>query len=79
MGSGSPESHVPVWSRASVQSPDAGLCAYLARWSLSETLGVGAVGGAMLEAYYVVAEDLKSWWDQAKQPAGHYCRDRDGK
>ena len=57
---------------------DTGLCAYLTGWSSPETLEAGAMGGAMLETY-VVAEVLKSWWNQGKQPPVYYYRDKDGK
>jgi predicted AAA+ superfamily ATPase len=57
---------------------DTGLCAYLTGWSSPETLEAGAMGGAILETY-VVAEVLKSWWNQGKQPPVYYYRDKDGK
>ena len=57
---------------------DTGLCAYLTGWSSPETLEAGAMSGAILETY-VVAEVLKSWHNQGKQPPVYYYRDKDGK
>ena len=56
---------------------DTGLCAYLTEWSSPETLEAGAMSGAILETY-VVAEILKSWWNQGKQPAMFFFRNKDG-
>ncbi|HRX86351.1 MAG TPA: ATP-binding protein [Phycisphaerae bacterium] len=56
---------------------DTGLCAYLTRWSDPATLESGAMGGTLLETY-VVAEVLKSWWNQGKQAALYYLRTKDG-
>ncbi len=57
---------------------DTGLCAYLTEWSSPETLGAGAMAGAMLETY-VLAEILKSWWHRMETPSLYYFRDKDGK
>lgn len=57
---------------------DTGLCAYLTEWSSPATLGAGAMAGAILESY-VVAEILKSWWHQGKDPAAYHYRDKDGR
>jgi predicted AAA+ superfamily ATPase len=58
--------------------PDTGLCAYLTKWSSPETLEAGAMSGAILETW-VIAEILKSWWNNGKRPSLYFYRDRDKK
>lgn len=57
---------------------DTGLCSYLTGWTSPETLEAGAMGGTMMETY-VVAEVIKSWWNQGKQPPICYYRDKAGR
>jgi len=57
---------------------DTGLCAYLTSWASPTTLAAGAMRGAIFETH-VVAEILKSWWHQARQPQLYFYRDRDGR
>lgn len=45
---------------------DTGLAAYLTRWPTAESLGTGAMAGAMLETW-VVSEVLKSYWHQGQE------------
>lgn len=55
---------------------DTGLCAYLCRWTDSETLERGAMDGAFLETY-VVSEIIKSYYNSGKRPELFYYRDTD--
>jgi predicted AAA+ superfamily ATPase len=57
---------------------DTGLAAYLTEWSSPETLGAGAMAGAMLETF-VLSEILKSYWHRMRHPALYFYRDRDRK
>lgn len=57
---------------------DTGLCAYLTRWSSSETLEVSAMSGAFFETY-VVSEIIKSHYNAGKRPPIFYYRDSDQK
>ncbi len=57
---------------------DTGLCAFLTRWSSSESLEAGAMSGAILETF-VVVEIIKSHWNNAKTPYCSYYRDADQK
>jgi predicted AAA+ superfamily ATPase len=57
---------------------DTGLCAYLTRWSSSETLEVSAMSGAFFETY-VVSEIIKSYYNAGKRPPIFYYRDTDNK
>jgi uncharacterized protein len=57
---------------------DTGMCAYLTGWSSPETLGDGAMSGAILETW-VIVELLKSYWHNGRQAPFFYYRDRDTK
>ena len=57
---------------------DTGLCAYLTRWPDADTLGSGAMSGAILETY-LFTEILKSYWHNGKEPPFYYYRDTDQK
>lgn len=57
---------------------DTGLAAYLTEWSSPATLEAGAMSGALFETW-VVAEMLKSYWHNGKQPPFYYYRDKDQK
>lgn len=57
---------------------DTGLCAYLTRWTNSETLEVSAMSGAFFETY-VVSEIIKSYYNAGKRPPIFYYRDSDNK
>lgn len=55
---------------------DTGLASYLTRWNTSETLQSGAMAGAMYETY-IVAEFIKKYINQGKQPPIYYLRDKE--
>jgi len=55
---------------------DTGLCAYLTEWSSPETLGAGAMSGAILETW-ILAELLKSYWHNGRRAPFYYYRDKD--
>ncbi len=57
---------------------DTGLCAYLTRWTSSETIEVSAMSGAFFETY-VVSEIIKSYYNAGKRPPIFYYRDTDNK
>ncbi len=57
---------------------DTGLAAYLTQWASPETLESGALSGPILETW-IVAELLKSYWHNGRQPPLFYYRDRDQK
>ncbi|HOJ09067.1 MAG TPA: ATP-binding protein [Clostridiales bacterium] len=57
---------------------DTGLCAYLTRWTSSETLEVSAMSGAFFETY-VVSEIIKSYYNAGKRAPIFYYRDSDNK
>lgn len=57
---------------------DTGLCAYLTRWTSSETLEVSAMSGAFFETY-VVSEIIKSYYNEGKRAPIFYYRDTDNK
>jgi len=57
---------------------DTGLCAYLTRWTSSESLEVSAMSGAFFETY-VVSEIVKSYLNAGKRPPIYYYRDSDQK
>jgi len=57
---------------------DTGLCAYLTRWTSSETLEISAMSGAFFETY-VVGEIIKSYYNAGKRPPIFYYRDTDNK
>jgi len=57
---------------------DTGLCAYLTRWSDSETLEVSSMAGAFFETW-VVSEIIKSYYNTGKRPPIYYYRDTDNK
>ena len=57
---------------------DTGLCAYLTRWTSSETLEVSSMSGAFFETY-VVSEIIKSYYNAGKRPPIFYYRDTDNK
>lgn len=57
---------------------DTGLCCYLSGWDTSQTLELGAMGGAIFETY-VVSEIIKSYWHNGKQPQIYFYRDREKK
>ena len=57
---------------------DTGLCAYLTRWTNSETLEVSAMSGAFFETY-VVSEIIKTYYNAGKRPPVFYYRDTDNK
>jgi len=55
---------------------DTGLCAYLTRWTSSESLEVSAMSGAFFETF-VVSEIIKSYLNAGKRPLVFYYRDSD--
>ena len=57
---------------------DTGLVCYLTKWSSAETLESGAMNGAVLENY-VVAEIMKTYLNNGKEPYMYYYRDKDAK
>ena len=57
---------------------DTGLVCYLTKWSSAETLESGAMNGAVLENY-VVAEIMKTYLNNGKEPYLYYYRDKDAK
>ena len=57
---------------------DTGLVCYLTKWSNAETLESGAMNGAVLENY-VVAEIMKTYLNNGKEPYIYYYRDKDAK
>ncbi len=57
---------------------DTGLVCYLTKWSSAETLESGAMNGAILENY-VVAEIMKTYLNNGKEPYMYYYRDKDAK
>jgi uncharacterized protein len=57
---------------------DTGLCAYLTRWTSSETLENSAMSGAFFETY-VVSEIIKSYINAGRRPPIFYYRDSDKK
>jgi hypothetical protein len=57
---------------------DTGLCAYLTRWTSSESLEVSAMSGAFFETF-VVSEIIKSYLNAGKRPPIFYYRDSEQK
>lgn len=57
---------------------DTGLCAYLTRWTSSESLEVSAMSDAFFETF-VVSEIIKSYLNAGKRPPVFYYRDSDQK
>ena len=57
---------------------DTGLCSYLAGWTSSENLEIGAMSGAILETW-VVSEIMKSYYHNGLKPEIYFYRDRDGR
>lgn len=57
---------------------DTGLCAYLTRWTSSESLEISAMSGAFFETF-VVSEIIKSYLNAGKRPPLYYYRDSDQK
>ena len=57
---------------------DAGLVAYLTKWSDRDTLMNGAMSGAILENF-VVSEIIKSYHNCGMEPFIYYYRDKDAK
>ena len=57
---------------------DTGLCSYLTKWNSAETIEYGAMSGAFFETF-VVAEIIKSYEHNGKQPPLYWYRDYDGK
>lgn len=57
---------------------DTGLVCYLTKWSSAETLESGAMNGAVLENY-VVAEIMKTYLNNGREPYMYYYRDKDAK
>lgn len=57
---------------------DTGLCAYLTRWTSSESLEISAMSGAFFETF-VVSEVIKSYLNAGKRPPVFYYRDSDQK
>lgn len=57
---------------------DTGLCAYLTRWTSSESLEVSAMSGAFFETF-VVSEIIKSYLNSGRRPPVFYYRDSDQK
>ncbi|MCL2007258.1 MAG: ATP-binding protein [Treponema sp.] len=53
---------------------DTGLCAYLTKWLTPESLMTGAMSGSILETY-VVAEILKSYYHNGREPKIFFYRD----
>lgn len=56
---------------------DTGLCAYLTRWSDSDTLEAGNMGGAILETF-VVSEIIKTYYNAGDIPRIAFYRDSNG-
>lgn len=57
---------------------DTGICAYLTRWTNSQSLEIGAMSGAFFETY-VISEIVKSYYNAGKRPSICYYRDSDQK
>lgn len=57
---------------------DTGLCAYLTRWTSSESLEVSAMSGVFFETF-VVSEIIKTYLNAGKRPPVFYYRDSDQK
>ncbi len=57
---------------------DTGLCAYLTRWTSSETLEAGAMSGAFFETW-VISEIVKNYNNMGKRPPLYFYRDKDQK
>ncbi|MFA6309230.1 MAG: ATP-binding protein [Clostridia bacterium] len=57
---------------------DTGLVCYLTKWSSPEIAMNGAMSGALFENY-TIAEIVKSYYNNAKEPNIYYYRDRDTK
>jgi predicted AAA+ superfamily ATPase len=57
---------------------DTGLCAYLTRWTTSESLEISAMSGAFFETF-VVSEIMKSYLNEGRRPPVFYYRDSDQK
>ncbi len=57
---------------------DTGLCAYLTRWTTSESLEISAMSGAFFETF-VVSEIIKSYLNEGRRPPIFYYRDSDQK
>lgn len=57
---------------------DTGLCAYLTRWTSSESLEVSAMSGAFFETL-VVSEIIKSYLNAGRRPPIYYYRDTERK
>lgn len=57
---------------------DTGLCAYLTRWTSSESLEVSAMSGVFFETF-VVSEIIKSYLNAGRRPPIFYYRDSDQK
>ena len=55
---------------------DTGLCSYLTGWSSPQVLERGAMSGAIFETF-VVAELIKSYWHNSKEPPIFFFRDHD--
>ena len=55
---------------------DTGLCAYLTRWTTSESLEVSAMSGAFFETF-AVSEIVKSYLNSGRRPPVFYYRDTD--
>ena len=53
---------------------DTGLCTYLTKWLTPDSLMMGAMAGAILETY-TVAEILKSYLHNGREPAMYFYRD----
>jgi len=56
---------------------DTGLCAYLARWSDSDTLEAGSMSGAILETF-AMSEIIKSYYNSGDLPRLAFYRDSNG-
>lgn len=57
---------------------DTGLASYLTMWPTPEVMRSGAMAGAFFETF-VVAEIIKSYTNQGKEPPIYYYRNKDGK
>lgn len=57
---------------------DTGLCAYLTRWTTSESLEISAMSGAFFETF-VVSEIIKTYLNEGRRPPLYYYRDSDQK
>jgi predicted AAA+ superfamily ATPase len=57
---------------------DTGLCTYLSAWSSAETLEAGAMSGAILETFAIIAL-LKTYWHNGKNAPFYFYRDKDKK